>query len=82
MFNAILWIARSGAAWLDLPEERYGSWKTAYSRFCKSKDTGLLIAIFQALQVEPDFESLSIDFTSVKAHQHLAGAKKTQKNTK
>jgi len=30
MFNAFLWIARSGAAWRDLPEERYGSWKTAY----------------------------------------------------
>ena len=26
MFNAILWIARSGSAWRDL-SERYGSWK-------------------------------------------------------
>ncbi|MCC9295127.1 transposase [Clostridium sp. WLY-B-L2] len=34
IFNAILWIARSGAAWRDLPE-RFGSWKTVYSRFCK-----------------------------------------------
>ncbi|OKP86583.1 transposase [Paenibacillus sp. P32E] len=82
MFNAILWIARSGAAWRDLPEERYDSWKTTYSRFCKWRDTGLLIAIFQALHVEPDFENLSIDSTSVKAHQHSAGAKKTQKDTK
>ncbi|WP_167374654.1 IS5 family transposase [Paenibacillus helianthi] len=76
MFNAFLWIARSGAAWRDLPEERYGSWKTVYSRFCKWRDTGLLVAIFQTLQVEPDFENLSIDSTSVKAHQHSAGAKK------
>ncbi|WP_197186774.1 IS5 family transposase [Brevibacillus agri] len=76
MFNAILWIARSGAAWRDLPEERYGSWKTVYSRFCKWRDTGLLVAIFQALHVEPDFENVSIDSTSVKAHQHSAGAKK------
>lgn len=75
MFNAILWIARSGAAWRDLPEERYGSWKTVYSRFCKWRDSGLLVAIFQALQVEPDFENWSIDSTSVKAHQHIAGAK-------
>lgn len=26
MFNAILWIARSGAARRDLPKERYRSW--------------------------------------------------------
>lgn len=82
MFNAFLWIARSGAAWRDLPEERYGSWKTVYSRFCKWRDSGLLVAIFQALQVEPDFENLSIDSTSIKAHQHSAGAKKTQTDTK
>jgi transposase len=82
MFNASLWIARSGAAWRDLPEERYGSWKTVYSRFCTWRDSGLLVAIFQALQVEPDFENLSIDSTSVKAHQHSAGAKKTQTDTK
>ncbi|WP_424009616.1 transposase, partial [Levilactobacillus brevis] len=30
--NAILWLMRSGAPWRDLPE-RYGSWKTVYSRF-------------------------------------------------
>nr|WP_081382545.1 transposase [Paenibacillus odorifer] len=75
-------IARSGAAWRDLPEERYGSWKTAYSRFCKWRDSGLLIAIFQALHIEPDFKNLSIDSTSVKAHRHSAGAKKTQMDTK
>ena len=34
MFNAILWLARSGSAWRDLPE-RFGSWKTVYSRVCK-----------------------------------------------
>ena len=79
MFNAFLWIARSGAAWRDLPEERYGSWKTAYSRFCKWRDSGLLIAIFQALHIEPDFENLSIDSTSIKAHQHSAGAKKRRR---
>ena len=75
MFNAILWIARSGAAWRDLPE-RYGSWKTAYSRFCKWRDSDLLVTIFQALNDEADFENLSIDSTVIKAHQHSAGAKK------
>ncbi|PFE67427.1 DDE transposase, partial [Bacillus cereus] len=31
---------------------------------------------FQELNAEPDFENLSIDSTSIKAHQHSAGAKK------
>ncbi len=30
MFNAILWLARSGAAWADIPE-RYGPHQTVYS---------------------------------------------------
>mgnify|MGYP000270454307 CR=1 FL=1 len=32
LFNGILWILCSGAAWRDLPE-RYGKWQTVYSRF-------------------------------------------------
>ena len=34
MLNAMVWIARSGAPWRDLPE-RYGPWETVYSRFRK-----------------------------------------------
>ena len=62
IFNAILWIVCSGAPWRDLPE-RFGSWKTVYSRFCKWRD----------------YENLSIDSTTVKAHQSSAGAKRGQK---
>jgi len=58
------------------PEERYSSWKTAYSGFCKRRDTGLLVAIFQVLHLELNFENLSIDSTSVKAHQHIDSTKK------
>ena len=75
MFNAILWIARSGAAWRDLPE-RYGSWKTVYSRFCKWRDDGTLLTLFQALSADADYENLSIDSTIIKTHQHGTGAKK------
>ncbi len=77
MFNAMLWMARSGAGWEDLPE-RYGPWKTVYSRFCKWRDDGTLVKIFLALNSEADLENLSIDSTSIKAHQHSAGAKKGQ----
>ena len=75
IFNAILWIARSGSAWRDLPE-RYGSRKTVYGRFCKWRDNGTLLLIFKTLSAEADYENLSIDSTMIKAHQHCAGAKK------
>lgn len=75
MLGAILWIARSGAAWADMPE-RYGPHQTVYSRFCKWRDDGTLLNIFKAMNEDADFENLSIDSTSVKAHQHSAGAKK------
>lgn len=75
MFNAILWLARSGAAWADIPE-RYGPYQTVYSRFCKWRDDGTLLRIFKALNEDADFENLSIDSTFVKAHPQSAGAKK------
>ena len=75
MFNAILWLAKSGAAWADIPE-RYGPYKTVYSRFCKWRDDGTLLSIFKALNKYADFENLSIDSTSIKAHPQSAGAKK------
>lgn len=35
MFNTIFGSIEVVLPPRDLPEERYGSWKTAYSRFCK-----------------------------------------------
>lgn len=81
MFNAILWMARSGAPWRDLPE-RYGFWKTVYARFCKWRDDGTLVLMLQTLQLDADFENVHIDSTTVRAHQHSAGAKKTPSTMK
>jgi len=75
IFNAILWIARSGAPWRDMPE-CYGSYKTVYSRFCKWRDDGTLLHILQALNADADYENLCIDSTSIKAHPQSAEAKK------
>ena len=75
MLNAMLWMARSGAGWEDLPE-RYGPWKSVYSRFRKWRDDGTFLRIFRALGEDADMENLSLDSTSVKAHQHSGGAKK------
>ena len=67
IMNGILWIARGGAPWRELPE-RYGKWQTVYSRFQKWRDMGIFEAIFQALSIDADFENISIDFTSCKVH--------------
>ena len=74
ILNAIFWLARSGAAWADIPE-RYGSYKTVYSRFCKWCVDDTHLHNFKALNEDADFENLSIDSTSVKAHPQSAGAK-------
>ena len=75
ILNGIIWIARSGAPWRDLPE-RYDSWKSVYSRFRKWIEDGILDNIFRVLSLEPELGELSIDASIVKAHQHSAGAKK------
>ena len=75
ILNGMVWIARSGAPWRDLPE-RYGPWETVYSRFRKWIDDGILDNIFRVLKLEAELEELSIDASIVQAHQHSAGAKK------
>ena len=77
MMNAILWIARSGAPWRDLPE-RYGPWETVYSRFKKWDEEHVFEDIFAVLSIDADYQDLSLDSTSIKAHEHSAGAKKGQ----
>lgn len=74
--NGILWIARSGAPWRDLPE-RYGQWNSVYKAFAKWQEHNIFETIFTELGVDADMQDLSIDSTSCKAHQHSAGAKKT-----
>jgi transposase len=73
--NGILWIARSGAPWRDLPE-RYGPREPVYDFFCELTADGLFIRIFNDLNVDSDLQDISLDSASVRVHQHAAGAKK------
>jgi transposase len=72
--DAVLWLARAGAPWRDLPEE-FGRWNSVFQRFRRWAKKGVWERIFNALIENPDFEYLIIDSTIVRAHQHAAGAK-------
>ena len=75
IMNGILWIAKTGAPWRELPE-RYGKWQAVYARFRLWKQIGIFAAIFAALSADADKENLSIDSTSCKVHQSANGGKK------
>jgi putative transposase len=72
--DAVLWLARAGAPWRDLPAE-LGNWNSVFQRFRRWAKKGVWQRIFTALIEDPDFEYLIIDSTIVRAHQHAAGAK-------
>ena len=81
ILNGILWILRTGAPWRDLPE-RYGPWKTVYSRFRRWQEAGVWDRLLTEIQTEAahddqiDGSITMIDSTSIRAHQHAAGARK------
>ena len=72
--DGVLWLARTGAPWRDLPE-RYGRWNSAFQRFSRWSKRGMWQRILEALGGDEDLEHLLLDSTTVRAHQHAAGAK-------
>ena len=66
-FNGILWIARSGARWEDLPA-RYGPHQTVYSCFCRWRDDGTLERIFHALGANAELEEARTKFENWKSN--------------
>jgi transposase len=73
-FDAVLWIARTGAPWRDLPE-RLGNWNSTWRRFDRWARKGVWERVFEALQ-DPDLEWLILDSTIIRAHPCAAGAPK------
>ena len=72
--NAVLWIARTGAPWRDLPE-RFGPWNSVFQRYNRWCKRGVWERLLEELGGDPDLETLLLDSTIVRAHQHAAGAK-------
>lgn len=73
--EAILWIARTGAAWRDLPDE-FGKWATVYRRFRRWAEAGVFDRILRSLAAELDLSVAMVDGVFVKVHQYGTGAPK------
>ena len=80
IINALLWLAKTGAPWRDLPE-RFGPWRTVATRFYRWTRSGLWERILAELRRTADakggidWEVHMVDSTSVRAHRCTAGAK-------
>ena len=73
--EAVLWIARMGSPWRDLPTH-FGAWHTTYMRFSRWSKKGVWARMAEALKSDADLEQLFVDATIVRAHQHATGAQK------
>lgn len=73
--NALIFMARSGCRWRDLPE-LFGNFETVKKRYYRWVEAGVLDRVFQALAQEADLEWVSVDSTTVKAQALAATAAK------
>src|SRR4051812_38641193 len=82
-FEALLYLARTGIPWRDLPSE-FGRWEAIYNRFRRWVASGGLRRLFESLTADPQFGDVRrvlIDSTIVRAHQHAAGARRRKKDS-
>lgn len=77
--EGIAWRFRTGSPWRDLPGE-FGAWQSVWERHKRWSIDGTYAKMFAAVQEEAGIEDeglvelISIDSTSIRAHQHAAGA--------
>jgi transposase len=80
MLEGMLWIARTGAPWRDLPEG-FGKWQTVAGRFYDWRRRGVFAQVLTGLLERADAQGTLewllhfVDGSVVRAHQHAAGAR-------
>jgi transposase len=72
--EAVLWIARTGSPWRDLPP-LFGRWNSIFKRYRDWVQADVFKRLFDAVSDEPDMEYAMVDATIVKVHRHGQGAK-------
>ena len=83
MFDGVLWLLRSGAAWWDMPE-CFGPWRTVYHRFRVWRNRGTFDQMLKRLHLKLndqgliDLQTWMIDSTAVRATRASAGAGKKE----
>ncbi|MFD5299396.1 IS5 family transposase [Streptomyces mutabilis] len=76
VINGMVYKIRTGISWRDLPE-RYGPWKTVYTRLRRYALDRVFTRALQQIQAHADAAGdidwlVKIDSTIVRAHQHAA----------
>ena len=81
VFEAVLYRARTGCPWRDLPKS-YGPWHTIYMRWQRWVVRGVPNRVWKMLLEQKvdlgklDLSLVILDSSVVRAHQHAAGAQK------
>lgn len=70
--NAVLYVAKTGIPWRDLPE-RFGNWNSVWRRFDRWCANGVWEKLSEVLG-EPDLDELMLDSTTIKAHVAACGS--------
>jgi transposase len=75
--EAVLWLARTGSPWRDLPAELM-NWRTAWRRLQRWTQAGIwsrILGGLRGLAAEAGWQLHMLDSTVIRAHAHAAGAR-------
>lgn len=84
--EAMIYRARTGIPWRDLPRESFGPWQTAWKRYNKYAAEGVWDKVHAQLLAQADEAgeidwTVSVDSTISRAHQHGANTRRPDQPT-
>lgn len=84
--DGIVYRARTGIQWRDLPRERFGPWQTVWKRHRRYAATGAWDTVLAQILAEADAAgdiewTVSVDATITRAHQHATNTTRPDQPT-